>query len=207
MAHFETKQLTCVRGQKPLLVDLNLSLQAGDVLHVMGPNGSGKTSLLRTLCGLQPAGAGEITWNGCSIVQDRDLFYAHLLYLGHRPAVKAELTVAENLTFYAGMVGKRLDETLQPTLAALQLHAIWHAATGHLSEGQRRRVALARLMLARASLWLLDEPFTALDQQGVAWLTQQLSTHAKRGGIVIFTSHQACDIEGSVHTLELSHVG
>jgi len=189
---FEARQLACLRGDRLLFRKLDLAVAPGELWRIAGANGTGKTSLLRQLCGLRHCDAGDLLWQGKPIAQDRDSFHAHLLYLGHAPALNDLLSPLENLHFACQAAG---DEVDLPTCVAA-LHRIGLARPMNLpckllSQGQRRRVGLARLFLAsQRPLWILDEPFTALDAMATAELAQALSAHCAAGGAVIFSSHQ-----------------
>ncbi len=190
-ALLEIKELECVRGDKQLFSALSFSLEAGSLLHVHGPNGSGKTTLLRAIAGLVLPENGEICWNGESTEQQQDDFNRELLYLGHHYGLKFELTGYENLKVFANLSGSDISE--QEVEAALTRFGLAHCvelSVKVLSQGQKRRVALARLLLQRAKLWILDEPFVALDTAAVALLLGVIKGHVAAGGMVILTTHQ-----------------
>ncbi|MDP1653948.1 MAG: cytochrome c biogenesis heme-transporting ATPase CcmA [Rhodocyclaceae bacterium] len=184
--------LSCVRGERPLFSGLDLAVGAGEWLHVQGENGAGKTSLLRILAGLSPPAAGEIRWQGEPIKALAEDYRRHLLFLGHHGAVKEELTPLENLTLAAQLDGTALDavEALQ-ALARFGLRGREDLAVRFLSAGQKRRVLLARLAVRKATLWILDEPFTALDVKAVEMLSGLIAEHVAGGGMAILTSHQS----------------
>jgi heme exporter protein A len=205
----QAHQLACVRGDRPLFRDLNLTLEPGHALHLAGANGSGKTSLLRLLCGLSAPAEGEVRWNGESIRSLREDFYRNQIYIGHAPAVKDDLSAMENLLTSATVAG--LD--VSPEQAREALHGIGLGGredlpTKVLSQGQRRRVALSRLLLgARVPLWVLDEPFTALDKRAGAKLCQVIEAHVEAGGMVIYTTHQEVEFEAQkARRLDLDQV-
>lgn len=186
----EARGLVCERDDRWLFRELDLSVGSGEVLRVEGPNGSGKTTLLKILSGQFTDYEGELTWNGQSMRRARTAFLANLLYLGHAPGVKAMLTPLENLAWYQALNGERGHEA--DRLAALDeigLSGFEDIPAAQLSAGQQRRVALARLVLMPRPLWILDEPFTAIDRQGVAALERRLVAHAQAGGSVILTTH------------------
>ncbi len=160
------------------------------MLRVAGANGSGKTSLLRILCGLLTPSSGEVRWRGSPIRSLREEYAKQLVYLGHAPAVKGDLSAAENLSIASALAGFPVSRAqVQAALAALALAAA-DVPLRKLSQGQRRRAALARLCLSAATLWLLDEPFTALDAQGAERLRELFGGHLARGGAIVFTTHQ-----------------
>lgn len=197
--------LDCQRGDRLLFTGLSFAVTAGHCLHVAGENGAGKTSLLRILCGLSSPIAGDVRLDGHSIRDDRDAYASALLYIGHAAGVKDELTARENLDFSAALRGDAVDATaIDAALGAVGLRVFADLPVRMLSQGQRRRVALARLFLpSSARVWILDEPFTALDTRGVATLAQCIGAHLGRGGIVVLTTHQDVALPISVERLEL----
>jgi heme exporter protein A len=199
----ETSGLACERGGLRLFSQLDFALSAGELLRVRGANGAGKTTLLRTLAGLTRAAAGTIRWRGNPI---GDEYRSEMLFLGHAPAVKDELTVAENLGFAFGLAGQlRSGAQCESALEALGIARLASLPARFLSQGQRKRVALARLALsADKPLWLLDEPYSALDADGIACVSALCAVHLAGGGMVVLTSHQDVDIAGAVEqALEL----
>ncbi len=200
----EAKGLSCRRGKRRLFRELSFSLAAGAALHIAGPNGSGKTSLLRILAGLLPEDDGEVLWNGVAIRAQIDDFHAALCFLGHQTGVKAELTPRENLRAAAALVGA---STIAADQALLQMELAQQADNlcARLSAGQRQRVALARLLLRSAPLWLLDEPCASLDYASQRQVEGLLSAHVRGGGMVVFTTHQSISLEQvAVRRLELA---
>ncbi|GLS27472.1 cytochrome c biogenesis heme-transporting ATPase CcmA [Marinibactrum halimedae] len=199
----ELKDLCCDRDERRLFSHLNAQIESGQVVQVAGPNGSGKTTLLRLLTGISHDYDGDILWQGQSIQRHRALYLSQMLYLGHLPGTKKALTPQENLRWYAGMstAGKTVtdttinDTTINSALSKVGLYGFEDVPCYQLSAGQQRRVALARLYLTPAPLWILDEPFTAIDKRGVAELEQAIANHAERGGIVILTTHQDLDTQ------------
>jgi heme exporter protein A len=188
MSLFQGNGLACRRGEIPVFEDLDFAADAGDALWLAGPNGSGKSSLLRLMAGLLEPIDGAIAWNGRAIAGDREAHRARLRYLGHLDAVKPHLSVAENLRFWADY----WDAPNGNAMAALERVGLAHlhdAAGRRLSAGQRRRLALARLLLVPAALWLLDEPTAALDAEGIALFTMLVAECRAQGGMVIFSSH------------------
>lgn len=203
----QANNLSCVRENRTLFEHLSFAVAAGDLVQIEGPNGVGKTSLLRLLTGLSQPFAGEICWNGENIRSCRDEYHANLLYLGHQPGVKANLTPLENLGFYQKLHGTgSAGVDLWQVLARVGLAGFEDYPAGQLSAGQQRRVALARLWLSdKPALWILDEPFTAIDKQGVKVLERLFLAHADRGGMVILTTHQDLTLmEGRLKTLSLT---
>ncbi len=201
----ETIDLECTRGERLLFSSLALRVEPGVCLHVAGENGAGKTSLLRILCGLLSPTVGQVHWGGADIRKLREDYWQLLSYVGHLNGVKDDLTALENVRFAAALAG-------HPTEAAGARHALGEvglagfetAQARFLSQGQRRRIALARLFLAReAKLWILDEPFTALDVRGVAALSTLIGEQLDRGGIVVLTTHQEVPLPGRVQRLDL----
>jgi len=182
-------QLTCIREERLLFDELSLEIKAGDIVQVEGPNGSGKTSLLRILSGLSQPYDGQVHYQGQLISQCREEFHQNLLYFGHLSGVKGEMTAEENLDFNLALHGNKTNDSLA-YLAKVNLVGFEDSLASHLSAGQHRRIALARLYQSNAPIWILDEPFTAIDKQGVASLEQLFINHAKRGGCVILTTHQ-----------------
>ena len=181
--------LTCVRDDRVLFRDLSLSVSPGDVLQVDGRNGSGKTSLLRILCGLSLPAEGQVLWDGEPIARVRSDFLLDLAYLGHAPGVKLELTPIENLRIARALKRAREDVGLDQALERLGLLGFEDVPARTLTAGQCRRVAQARLLVTRARLWILDEPFTAIDRRGVADIEALISEHTHEGGMVVLTSH------------------
>ncbi len=196
----EITQLECVRGERRLFTNLNFAVAPHTLLEVRGPNGSGKTSLLRTLCGLLPPAAGSISWGGADIQALGDEYRAHLMYLGHLSGVKDELTARENLQLAAATNALPTSAPgIDAALHKLGLRNFHHLPCKALSQGQRRRVALARLCLSAArTLWILDEPFTALDTAALALVQGLLEAHLKAGGMVVLTTHQEVAISAGV---------
>ena len=185
------QQISCQRGEKVLFTGIDLHLQGGDFVQIEGHNGIGKTSLLRIIAGLAVPLSGVVYWNNNAIRQNREIFYQDLLYLGHASGVKPELTAWENLKFYQQISAcTQGDDILWDVLQTVGLLGREDIAAAQLSAGQQKRIALARLWLSQAPLWILDEPFNAIDKNGVKVLTHLFEQHAEQGGIVILTSHQ-----------------
>ena len=183
------EKLTCIREDRLLFDELSVNINSGDIVQVEGANGSGKTSLLRILAGLSLPYDGQVLFKELAINECREDFHQNLLYLGHLPGVKGEMTAQENLNFNLALHG--LDyENLQEILTTVSLLGFEDSLASHLSAGQHRRIALARLYQSTAPIWILDEPFTAIDKQGVESLENLFTEHAKNGGCVILTTHQ-----------------
>ncbi|OOS00225.1 heme ABC transporter ATP-binding protein CcmA [Haemophilus paracuniculus] len=192
----QLNDIACQRGDKLLFQGLNATWQAGSFVQIEGHNGIGKTSLLRILAGLARPLAGDVSWNGLAIHKNREEYHHNLLYLGHQAGIKPELTAWENLRFYQQISqSEQGDEILWQSLEKVGLIGREDLPASQLSAGQQKRIALARLWISKAPLWILDEPFTAIDKTGVKLLTALFESHAKQGGIVILTSHQ--EIESS----------
>ena len=185
----ETSALACERGGLRLFSDVNLTLAPGGLLRVRGANGSGKTTLLRTLAGLTRPAAGEVRWRGNPIGDD---YRREMLFLGHAAAVKDELTVLENLEFSSRFSCLEISESkIKSALESLGIARLADLPARYLSQGQRKRAALARLALsAGVPLWLLDEPFAALDDEAIARVSALCAAHLAGGGMVVLTSHQ-----------------
>lgn len=187
----QSLDLACERDARLLFEGLQLDLQGGTLLQVQGPNGSGKTSLLRLLAGLmQPAG-GEVRLNGRPLATLAGELAAHLLWIGHAPGIKGLLTAEENLAWLCALHQPAEPAQITRALAQVGLRGFEDVPCHSLSAGQQRRVALARLHLPAPLLWILDEPFTALDAQGVAELETHLAAHCEAGGLVVLTTHHS----------------
>jgi heme exporter protein A len=179
------------RGERHLLRDVSLEVRAGELLQVSGPNGVGKTSLLRVMCGLLPAESGEVLWRGRSIRTEREEFCLQFAYLAHSNALKSDLTAAENLLYEVSLRRTISRAQCLEVLSQLGIVECADLAVRSLSAGQRRRVALARVILCAAKLWILDEPTTNLDADGVRLVDALLETHVANGGAVLVAAHHA----------------
>jgi heme exporter protein A len=188
---FTANNLVGVRGDRLLFEKLNFKCSNGSVLYLQGANGTGKTTLLRTLCGLSKPYAGTINWCGENINSLAEEYHKHVLYIGHLPGIKDDLTALENLRFSLALSGTEVSQELAAeALKMLGLAKGLNLPTRMLSQGQRRRVALARLWLQELPLWILDEPFTALDASATELLKQKIEAFANDGGMVVMTTHQ-----------------
>ncbi len=193
----EVRNLACSRGDHRLFAGLSFSLSAGELLQVQGANGSGKTSLLRTLCGFMTPEAGEIRWRGEEISELGEDYYAEMTYLGHLNAIKDELSALENLRINAGLAGCAWDDgNAIAALRRMGLRGKEWLPVKVLSQGQRRRVALARLLAGAAPLWILDEPLAALDVSAVELIEELIGEHLSNSGMVVFTTHQPLRVRG-----------
>ncbi|MBA3806147.1 MAG: cytochrome c biogenesis heme-transporting ATPase CcmA [Acidobacteria bacterium] len=205
----EADALECVRGERVLFRGLSFSLGPGELLEVTGPNGSGKTSLLRMLCGLLPPVAGEIRWHGSNIRSLKEEYLKALAYLGHSNGVKAELSAVENLRISSGLAGVNPGvEKIGAALRRMGLGGREELPAKLLSQGQQRRLALARLLVCGKALWVLDEPLTALDAEAVRLIQSALGEHLGGGGMAVLTTHQLLDVRaGSTRRIELAGAG
>ncbi|CAH1041929.1 cytochrome c biogenesis heme-transporting ATPase CcmA [Halomonas sp. TD01] len=200
----QARQLACERDDRWLFEGLDLDIQRGEIVRIEGPNGSGKTTLLKILSGQLSDYHGDIYWNGDSMREVREHFLANLLYLGHAPGVKAGLSPLENLAWYQALSGEKGDDyQREEALAQVGLSGFEDVPAGQLSAGQQRRVALARLTLTQRALWVLDEPFTAIDRHGVAALEAQLVAHANAGGCVLVTTHHELTASSVLRRVQL----
>jgi heme exporter protein A len=197
-------ELECIRGERRLFQKLSFTVSSGEMLWVQGSNGSGKTSLLRLLCGLARPESGRVFWLGQETRKTREQFNADLLYAGHEPAVKDDLSALENLRSALAQAGTGAGaKEVRAALDEFGLRERADLPARSLSQGQRRRVALARLALSSAKpLWILDEPFTALDPEAMRLVLSHLAAHLKRGGSMVITTHQEVDF-GAAHVSRL----
>lgn len=201
----ELQELGCARDDRRLFRNLSIQLSPGELLQIEGANGAGKTTLLKILAGLSADYQGAIYWKGKTLADHYADFRLSTFYFGHKPAVKAELTPVENILWRASLRNESCSEQdIVTALHSVNLKGYENTACGQLSAGQHRRVALADLSVSQTPLWVLDEPFTAIDVKGVAWLEQLLARHVAQGGMVIITSHQnLSDLSGTVRKVRL----
>ncbi|MGB5444860.1 MAG: cytochrome c biogenesis heme-transporting ATPase CcmA [Psychromonas sp.] len=202
----QCKMLTGVREDRILFKDLSFTINPGEIVQITGPNGVGKTSLFRLLIGLSSPYSGQVLWQGDPINEERESFHQQLLYLGHKTGIKPELTPLENLQFFNKLHGCKEAVDLWHVLAQVGLAGYEEITTAQLSAGQQRRVALARLWMNNCPLWVLDEPFTAIDKSGISVLESLFVKHARQGGTVLLTTHQDMQIDSSLfRKIELQH--
>jgi len=203
-ALLQINNLACIRDDRVLFEHLNLSLTAGQMLLVEGPNGCGKTSFLRSLTGLKLADEGEILWQGETIEQLAADYYEQVNYVGHHDGVKRELTCLENLRLVQAM-GKPSGVDLDDALEQVNLYRFGDTLMGSLSAGQKRRLALSRLIVTEAKLWILDEPFTSLDKSSMASFETMFEQHLDQQGVIVMTSHHDVDmVNADIQRLNLS---
>jgi heme exporter protein A len=194
----QTHQLACTRGERQLFANINIDVSAGNALRIIGSNGTGKTSMLRILCGLAMPTDGEVRWNNQNIRSNREEFNQHLTYLGHAAAIKDDLLAWENVVVAATLSGQPVsqDDACE-ALEQMGLDQAVDLPARVLSQGQRRRVALARLKFClHTPLWILDEPFVALDKAAVSQLQMTMNRHLENAGMIIFTTHQEIELNG-----------
>ncbi len=198
-------QLSCERDDRMLFSNLSFQLDRGEILQIEGRNGAGKTSLLRIIAGFSSSLDGDIFWNDQPLSKVYADFRLDCFFLGHKPGLKLDLTPLENLTWRAKLANTAINrEVLLSALDRVQLTGYEDIPCSHLSAGQLRRVAFAGLIASRARLWILDEPFTAIDIEGVSWLERLFDEHTQHGGMVLITSHQPLnDRQGKLRKLNL----
>ncbi len=189
MGHFKAEGLACLRGGRPVFADLSFELPPGEILLLVGPNGSGKSSLLRVLAGLLRPALGQLTWDGEPVQRDLVAHFERLHYVGHQTSLKPRLTVRENLAFWGELRGGTKEGAVEKALERLALERLAPQPAEVLSSGQRRRLALARLLVASAPLWLLDEPTVGLDDANIARLRSVIEEHRAGGGAAVIATH------------------
>lgn len=191
----EAADLECIRDDRALFSELSFSLQSGQVLQVEGRNGSGKTTLLRIICGIRVADQGQLLWCGEKIGELGSNYFGQVAYVGHATGVKKELTPLENLRIAQVLGGSVGNMALEDALERVGLYGFEDVPVRALSAGQTRRVALARLLVTHAPLWILDEPFTSLDRSGIATLEELMEAHTTAGGMVVLTTHHRINLD------------
>jgi heme exporter protein A len=192
------------RGERHVLQGVSLKVRPGELLHISGPNGTGKTTLLRVVSGLLRPEQGTVTWRGHSIATARTQYQADMAYASHEAALKGDLTALENLHFSVGLKRRVARAEL---LSALDRTGVANCAdlpSRVLSAGQRRRVAMARVLAMQASVWLLDEPYSNLDSAGTELLSELLDRHVQGGGLALVVAHQSLELRSAVRRLELN---
>lgn len=198
-------QLSCERDDRLLFSDLSFQLDRGEILQIEGRNGTGKTSLLRIVAGLSCNFTGTVLWNNQPLSKVSAHFRSDCFFLGHKPGLKPDLTPLENLVWRARLANTVINKDgLLTALERVQLGGYEDIPCSHLSAGQLRRTIFAGLLASEAKFWILDEPFTAIDREGVAWLERLLDEHVMAGGMVLVTSHQPLNgLQGKLRKLQL----
>lgn len=200
----EVRNLCCVRGDRELFSELDLAIAPGEVLQIEGDNGTGKTTLLRAVCGLAPIEEGRVLWRGLDVLEAADEFLGALTYIGHTPGVKRDLSPLENIETAIALTRAEPAAAPEAALGRLGLRGLEDTPLRQLSAGQGRRVALARLLVIPTTLWVLDEPFTALDASGKSLVETMIAEHCGSGGLVLVSTHQPLALDGvRVHHLRL----
>jgi heme exporter protein A len=195
-------ELTLIRGERCLFTDVGFALEPGALLLLEGQNGSGKTSLIRALLGLVEIESGEVRWKGQPVREDRQAYFASLVWMAHRVGFKFDLTLVENLRFEMAMRGTS-NADFSGVIERLGLDRLRKLPLRALSAGQQRRVALARVLLAEVPLWLMDEPFTNLDREGRQMVSDVVAEHLEMGGLCVMAAHQDVSIDAPTQTLVL----
>lgn len=200
----ELQNFTCERDDFDLFEPISFAVNGGSIVQLEGPNGIGKTSLLRAVCGLATRCRGQLLWRGEPLAKVRAEFAAQSIYLGHHAGLKAALSARENLLWWAALRGLSAREHTEAALARVGLAGYEDSPIYQLSAGQQRRAALARLFLSDTALWILDEPFTAIDKHGVIELESWLAQQAAQGGAVLLTTHQPLNLQHALVKVALS---
>jgi heme exporter protein A len=194
-------ELSCIRDDRVLFEGLNFQLQAGQILLLEGKNGSGKTSLLRILCGFREPDAGQVHWNNEAI--NDSSYYADMAYVGHLDGIKKELTVLENLKVCLAL-GISGQYSIPEALKKVHLQGYEEIVVQALSAGQKRRLSLARLLITHNNLWILDEPFTSLDKQGISLIESLMLEHCANGGMIVLTSHHDITLHDNINIIRIN---
>ncbi|MCU7814605.1 MAG: cytochrome c biogenesis heme-transporting ATPase CcmA [Candidatus Thiodiazotropha sp. (ex Rostrolucina anterorostrata)] len=203
-ATYEARSLACIRDDRVLFEDLSFGINPGQALVLEGRNGSGKTSLLRILCGIRLPESGKLLWEGQDIFRLGPEFHEHIAYLGHKDGSKLDLTPLENLRIAQGL-GKASDGIdLDEALDQVGLYGFEDVPTRNLSAGQQRRLAIARLLVTDAKLWILDEPFTSLDRKGIEHMERLFEGHLNRGGMAAMTTHHRIGFRDEVQLVRIN---
>jgi heme exporter protein A len=204
MPLFEADRLQCIRDDRVLFEDLCFGVNPGEALVLEGRNGSGKTSLLRILCGIRLPEQGELRWNGKDIFKLGPEFHEHIAYLGHKDGHKPDLTPLENLRIAQGLGKAREGIGLEEALDQVGLYGFEDVPTKNKSAGQQRRLAIARLLVTDAKLWILDEPFTSLDRKGIEQMERLFEGHLERGGMAAMTTHHRVGFKEDVKLVRIN---
>jgi heme exporter protein A len=203
-ATFEARSLACIRDDRMLFESLDFTIDPGQALVLEGQNGSGKTSLLRILCGIRLPESGELLWEGKNIFQLGPEFHEHIAYLGHKDGSKLDLTPLENLRIAQGLGKARKDIDLEQALDQVGLYGFEDIPTRNLSAGQQRRLAIARLLVTDAKLWILDEPFTSLDRKGIDHMERLFEAHLNQGGMAAMTTHHRIGFKDEIELVRIN---
>jgi heme exporter protein A len=204
-ALLEAREINCWRGDRHILRDVSFGVRAGEFLKLTGPNGVGKTTLIRIVCGLLPPESGAVLWRGKQVRSSNDDFHIEMAYLGHLNSLKADLTARENLLYLAGLRQSLTEAEIDAALDRVGILSRGDLVARSLSAGQKRRLALARLLLSGATLWILDEPVTNLDTAGIELVEELITEHVNKGGLALSAAHQRLlDHAPFLRRLELS---
>lgn len=207
LAGFRANSLSCERDDRVVFDQLSFGMHFGRAYQLVGPNGSGKSTLIRILCGLFTDFLGDLTWKNQPVNAERwDEIYPELLYIGHQNGVRLALTPEENLHYFLATHSQQPRCSIAEALAAVELSEYADLPCHQLSAGQQQRVSLARLYIERLACWVLDEPFTAIDQRGIAQLEAKISQHVNAGGLVVMTTHHTLKLNCELDIISLDHV-